>query len=87
MPIYEYACKACGGEFEAMRKFDDAPLESCASCGQQGQVSRKLSLSAFQLKGSGWFKQGYGGSSGGGGGSGSSGSSSSESAAKPAVPS
>ena len=81
MPIYEYVCTACGGEFEAMRKFDDAPLDSCTSCGKQGQVSRKLSLSAFQLKGSGWFKQGYGG-----GGSGSSSSSSSESAAKPAAP-
>ena len=81
MPIYEYVCSACDEEFEAMRKFDDAPLDSCAKCGKQGQVNRKLSLSAFQLKGNGWFKQGYGG------GSGSSGTSSGPSESKPSVPS
>lgn len=58
MPIYEYICHRCSREFEAMRRFSDAPLETC-ECGEMGKVSRKLSLSAFQLKGGGWYKQGY----------------------------
>lgn len=70
MPIYEYVCAACGKEFEALQKFSDDPLTECL-CGEAGQVQRKLSLSAFQLKGGGWYKDLYGG--GGSSGNGSSG--------------
>ncbi|MDH5752947.1 MAG: zinc ribbon domain-containing protein [Deltaproteobacteria bacterium] len=77
MPIYEYLCSACGEEFEAMQKFSDSPLDTCEACGKKGRVARKISLSAFQLKGGGWYNQGYnggaGGSSGSGGASASSG--------------
>lgn len=66
MPIYEYVCGACGDEFEAMQKFSDDPISVCSVCGASGKVERKLSLSAFQLKGGGWFKQGYGGDTAGG---------------------
>ncbi len=64
MPIYEYVCSACGLEFEAMQKFSDPPLTTC-ECGESGQVARKLSLSAFQLKGGGWYKDRYGAGNGG----------------------
>jgi len=67
MPIYEYVCSSCGSEFEAIQKFSDEPLNECA-CGKQGTVERKLSLSAFQLKGGGWYKDMYGSSNGGGNG-------------------
>lgn len=60
MPIYEYMCTTCGQEFEALQKFTDAPLTTC-TCGESGRVERKLSLSAFQLKGSGWYKDLYSG--------------------------
>jgi putative FmdB family regulatory protein len=60
MPIYEYVCASCGLEFEAIQKFSDEPLTEC-TCGQSGRVERKLSLSAFQLKGGGWYKDLYGG--------------------------
>lgn len=75
MPIYEYVCHACDDEFEAMQKFSDNDLTTCTLCGKEGKVNRKLSLSAFQLKGGGWYKEGYGGSksSGDSGGNGSSG--------------
>lgn len=63
MPIYEYVCTACGSEFEAIQKFSDAPLTAC-ECGESGHVHRKMSLAAFQLKGGGWYKDQYGGSSG-----------------------
>lgn len=63
MPIYEYVCSTCGKEFEAIQKFSDAALTEC-TCGEAGQVQRKLSLSAFQLKGSGWYKDLYGSGNG-----------------------
>ena len=59
MPIYEYLCQACGDEFEALQKYNDPPLKSCA-CGKKGKVQRKLSLSAFHLQGGGWYKDDYG---------------------------
>lgn len=60
MPIYEYACRACGDEFEALQKINDAPLTACTECGKEGKVQRLLSLSAFHLQGGGWYKDDYG---------------------------
>ena len=60
MPIYEYVCKSCGYEFEEMQRFSDAPLEQCPSCQEESSVQRKVSKSAFHLKGGGWYKDGYG---------------------------
>ena len=62
MPIYEYVCKSCGYEFEEMQRFSDAPLEQCPSCQEESSVQRKVSKSAFHLKGGGWYKDGYGNS-------------------------
>lgn len=57
MPIYEYHCLKCRKDHEIIRKFSDKPLKICPSCG--GKMERKLSLSGFQLKGGGWYKDGY----------------------------
>ncbi len=57
MPLYEYACEACGHRFEALQKFSDPPLEECASCG--GNVERLISAPAIQFKGSGWYVTDY----------------------------
>ena len=65
MPIYEYVCTTCGEEFEEMRKFSDPPLTT-HSCSKKSKVERKLSLNAFQLKGGGWYNEGYGGKKGSG---------------------
>ena len=59
MPIYEYVCQSCGKEFEEMQRFSDAPLEQCL-CEEKAPVYRKVSKSAFHLKGGGWYKDGYG---------------------------
>ena len=63
MPIYEYKCENCGYEFEEMLHFSerDDPLNTPCSfptCG--GKVHLKMSLGSFHLKGSGWYKDGYG---------------------------
>ncbi len=34
MPFYEYQCKSCGHELEAMQKVSDAPLKKCPHCGK-----------------------------------------------------
>ncbi len=70
MPIYEYRCQACGHEFEKLVRLSD-PVPPCPSCGALREVSKKVSLSAFALKGSGWARDHYGlKSSGSGGGDG-----------------
>ena len=74
MPIYEYKCDVCGHEFEEMFHFSerDVPLNTpcpnrifdrnqepqCFDC--DGKIHLKMSLGSFHLKGSGWYKDGYG---------------------------
>ena len=45
MPIFEYACRACGHEFETLVRSSDTP--SCASCGSP-ELDKKLSVFAAQ---------------------------------------
>ena len=75
MPIYEYRCTSCGHVLEVIQKLDDKPLTRCTAC--KGTLEKLISRSAFQLKGGGWYSEGYGGSKGS---SSSSSSSSSEKA-------
>src|SRR4051812_50116635 len=58
MPIYEYACTACGHEFEEWQKMSDAPVRTCPKC-KKKKVERLISRTAFQLKGSGWYADLY----------------------------
>ena len=55
MPIYEYACSACGHQLEALQKISDAPLLKCPECGED-TLSKQISKVAFQLKGTGWYE-------------------------------
>src|SRR5262245_56777900 len=57
MPIYEYRCKKCG-DFERMQRITDAPLPRCPTC--RGKVTKLISNTSFQLKGSGWYATDYG---------------------------
>jgi len=61
MPIYEYQCKKCG-EFEFTQRITDAPLSKCPTC--RGKVTKLISTTSFQLKGSGWYITDYGRSGG-----------------------
>ena len=55
MPIYEYQCKACGQQMEALQKISDAPLQDCPQCGAP-ELKKKVSAAAFRLKGGGWYE-------------------------------
>ena len=55
MPIYEYACGACGKAHEALQKIADAPLSDCPACGESA-LKKKVSAPAFRLAGSGWYE-------------------------------
>ncbi len=55
MPIYEYACKACGFEKDVLQKLSDEPLTECPSCEEQ-TFSKRISAAGFRLKGSGWYE-------------------------------
>ena len=55
MPFYEYQCKSCSHELEAMQKVSDAPLKKCPHCGKP-QLTRLMSAPVFRLKGGGWYE-------------------------------
>lgn len=79
MPIYEYRCKSCGHVMEVWAKMSDPPPAECERC-QSAGPEKIISRTAFQLKGGGWYAQGYGssgksGTAGSGSGSSDSGSS------------
>ncbi len=57
MPVYEYQCKACRQEFEYQQRMSDPDMTTCEACG--GSLERLISRTAFQLKGSGWYKDLY----------------------------
>ena len=63
MPLYEYQCGRCG-RFEVIRKFSDAPLVACPTCGQE--VQKLPSAPAIQFKGTGWYITDYARKSSGG---------------------
>lgn len=65
MPIYEYVCQACGHEFELLQRMEAPPPDTCPAC-QAPEVRKRISLTSFVLKGSGWYKDLYGLKSGGG---------------------
>ncbi len=55
MPIYEYQCKSCGHEHEALQKLSAEPLMICPACSKP-ELMKKISAAGFRLKGSGWYE-------------------------------
>ena|SRR5687767_2482042 len=53
MPIYEYACTACGERTEARQSFADPPLTECPICG--GSLRKLYSPVGIVFKGSGFY--------------------------------
>jgi putative FmdB family regulatory protein len=57
MPLYPYECEKCGGHFEEIQKFADAPLTTHEGCG--GNVHRMLGKPSFEFKGAGFYTNDY----------------------------
>jgi putative FmdB family regulatory protein len=55
VPIYEYQCKSCGHELEAIQKLSDDPLKECPACGDL-ELTKLVSAAGFRLKGGGWYE-------------------------------
>ncbi len=55
MPIYEYVCKSCGHEREAIQKISDAALTDCPEC-KAPELVKKISAPGFRLSGTGWYE-------------------------------
>ena len=58
MPLYEYYCPNCDHQIELIQKTTDIFAETCENC-SKAKMKKKLSLTSFQLKGGGWYKDGY----------------------------
>lgn len=59
MPLYEYECQKCHKVTEKIEKVDGPHLKKCPHCG--GKVEQKVSRSAIQFKGAGWYVTDYAG--------------------------
>jgi putative FmdB family regulatory protein len=55
MPIYEYACDACGATSEVLQKISDPALTDCPSCGAAA-LTKLVSAAGFRLSGGGWYE-------------------------------
>ncbi|MGH9278578.1 MAG: FmdB family zinc ribbon protein [Acidimicrobiales bacterium] len=54
MPVYEYACRACGKHVEVAQSFTDEPLTTCDRCG--GPLRKVFGSVGVVLKGSGFYR-------------------------------
>jgi putative FmdB family regulatory protein len=55
MPIYAFACSACGHHFDRLQKLSDPDPAACPDCGADS-VKRRLTAPSFRLSGSGWYE-------------------------------
>lgn len=53
MPIYVYACSACGKALEVVQSFDDEPLKTCPDCGME--LRRKIQKASVKFVGNGFY--------------------------------
>ena len=59
MPTYEYACSACGHEWEQTQRIVDPPIDACPKCAKSA-AHRLISRGTnFILKGGGWYSDLY----------------------------
>lgn len=59
MPLYEYRCKECDHLEEVLQKVSDPAPATCPACGKEHTMAKEVSLTSFQLKGGGWYKDLY----------------------------
>ncbi|WP_297832807.1 zinc ribbon domain-containing protein [Thermomonas sp.] len=56
MPIYAFACNACGHHFDHLQRLSDVDPDTCPHCGKKGRLHRELTAPQFRLAGSGWYE-------------------------------
>jgi putative FmdB family regulatory protein len=59
MPTYEYACAACGHQWEQVQRIVEAPIEVCPKCTQSSAHRLISGGTNFILKGGGWYSDLY----------------------------
>ena len=59
MPIFEFACESCQHRCEELLRMSDPLPVKCPKCGKES-LKKQLSQVSFQLKGGGWYTDGYG---------------------------
>jgi putative FmdB family regulatory protein len=59
MPTYEYACEACGHEWEQVQRITEEPIKVCPACAQAAAHRLISAGTNFILKGSGWYSDLY----------------------------
>ena len=55
MPIYAFACTACGHHFDRLQKMSDPDPAACPECSADA-VTRQMTAPSFRLSGSGWYE-------------------------------
>ncbi|MDG2296807.1 MAG: zinc ribbon domain-containing protein [Gammaproteobacteria bacterium] len=55
MPIYEYECKECGHQLDALQGINEPILSECPACNTTS-LKRLISAPNFRLKGEGWYE-------------------------------
>ena len=60
MPLYDFECEDCGYIEEILTSSagNSEIVLTCPDCEKEA-MKRKVGLSSFQLKGGGWYKDGY----------------------------
>ena len=60
MPLYDFECEDCGYIEEILTSSagNTEIVLTCPDC-EKETMKRKVGLSSFQLKGGGWYKDGY----------------------------
>ena len=59
MPTYEYACSACGNQWEQIQRITEAPIDLCPKCAQSSAYRLISGGTNFILKGGGWYSDLY----------------------------
>ena len=60
MPLYDFGCEECGHSEELLLSSSGSSeiTLTCPKCGNE-TMRRQVGLSSFQLKGGGWYRDGY----------------------------
>src|SRR5580700_9289684 len=59
MQTYEYACSACGHQWEQVQRIVEAPVEVCPKCAAKAAHRLISGGTNFILKGGGWYSDLY----------------------------